>query len=211
MTFPKVTIITPTLPNREPMRKRIEELARQQDYKGGIELLFSYDNLPIGAKRNKLCDGATGEIIVQMDDDDYYAPDYVTKSVKHLFTSNADCTGLKNAFFFRPKTNHMWRYEYPLEQQFVLGATLCFWKKTWERSPFRDDVRNKAGSLIREDAYFCAMAGNLKPHENINSFCAIRHDRNTISDVILKDSCFKQINPAFARIILGNDYSKFKQ
>lgn len=210
MEYPQVTIITPTTHDREPFNKRIADIVAQQDYKGSIEHLIDYNDGLIGQKLNRLCENAKGDIILRGDSDDFYSPDYVSKSVQFLLDSGADCTGLSNAFFYKPATNQMWRYDYPLGQQFVLGATLVFHKSTWERSPFRDDMRNKHGGLIREDAYFCAMAGNLKPHEHINTFCAIRHGKNTISDIILKDACFTEINPSFARIILGNNYNKFK-
>ncbi len=205
-----VTIVTPTTQDREAFNKRIGDLVQQQDYKGQIEHLYDYGHEQIGYKLNRLCDAANGDIIMRFDSDDFYAPDYVTKTAAHLLNTKAECTGLSNAFFYKPATNQMWRYDYPLGQQFVLGATLAFLRTTWERSPFKDDERNKHGGLIREDAYFCANAGRLIPHDNINNFCAIRHNKNTISDVILKDNSFKEINPSFARIILGNDYHKFK-
>ena len=42
------------------------------------------EKLPIGAKRNRLNEMATGEIIVCWDDDDYYPPDRIKKAVNKL-------------------------------------------------------------------------------------------------------------------------------
>ena len=49
---------------------------------------FSSDvKLNIGAKRNFLNDQAAGEIIVTMDDDDYYSPDRIQHAVQTLITA----------------------------------------------------------------------------------------------------------------------------
>jgi glycosyltransferase involved in cell wall biosynthesis len=60
-------------------------------YKDYIQLL--------GTKRNFCCEQATGEIIVHLDDDDWYATDWISKQVEALTLSGADLTGLSDINF----------------------------------------------------------------------------------------------------------------
>jgi len=54
--------------------------------------------MTVGAKRDRLVREATGEVIVQFDDDDYYAPTYVEKMIGHL--SGYDMVKLSSWFIF---------------------------------------------------------------------------------------------------------------
>jgi glycosyltransferase involved in cell wall biosynthesis len=49
-----------------------------------IRYLHSRERLSIGEKRNRLVEASRGEIVVQFDDDDYYAPRYVEAMVGAL-------------------------------------------------------------------------------------------------------------------------------
>jgi glycosyltransferase involved in cell wall biosynthesis len=56
--------------------------------------------LSIGEKRNILIEKARGETIVQFDDDDYYAPDYVRAMVASLADLGADLINLRGWFLY---------------------------------------------------------------------------------------------------------------
>jgi glycosyltransferase involved in cell wall biosynthesis len=106
--FPFVTVVTPTY-NRRRFIPYLIQLYKQQTYplrrmewiilddgqdKVGdlfatasltipnIRYIPLEEKLTIGAKRNRLNDEAKGEIIVAMDDDDYYPPERVYSCVK---------------------------------------------------------------------------------------------------------------------------------
>lgn len=128
--------------------------------------------LTTGAKRNHLCEFAKGDIIVHMDSDDFYAPDWITYSVNALLNSKADLVGLDTAIFRNLNTNQRFQYIYKTGQVFILGATMCYWRKTWERSKFPDKIQG-------EDAEFCATSGVAMPHGYINGFEASIHPKNT--------------------------------
>jgi glycosyltransferase involved in cell wall biosynthesis len=59
----------------------IEDILRPEFQTMNIQYLRSDTKLSIGAKRNRLHAAARGEILVCMDDDDYYTPDRVTHAV----------------------------------------------------------------------------------------------------------------------------------
>ncbi|MEM7175311.1 MAG: glycosyltransferase [Chlamydiota bacterium] len=49
-----------------------------------VKYFYSSTRLSIGAKRNYLNEKASGEIIAHFDDDDYYAPDYLSEMITQL-------------------------------------------------------------------------------------------------------------------------------
>ena len=56
--------------------------------------------ISIGEARNILIERAKGEIIVQFDDDDYYAPNYVRSMVTALTNRDADLVYLRGWFLY---------------------------------------------------------------------------------------------------------------
>jgi len=123
---PPVSIVTPTY-NRRKFLPWLMECIRAQTYpKERIEWLvfddgtdkiadvlapymkelniryFSSDEkLNIGAKRNRLHKEVRGDIIVTMDDDDYYPPERVSHAVMTLIGKKVDiCGSSKNHLFF---------------------------------------------------------------------------------------------------------------
>ena len=208
----KVSVITPS--RRPDMLPRLIGLFLAQDYPDkelnilsdgeGFTLYTSpdkqvwhwgADNMTVGQKRNELVKYSRGEIILHMDDDDYYAPDWISRSVQHLLESKADTTGLRTGYFYRPH-DAMWRYEYPANAQpYVMGATLCYHRRVWEK-------RNFPHKMQGEDAMFCAGAGHIKPHDYSDGFCAMIHGANTCSHLVL--SRMRPIAPDYAHRILGD-------
>lgn len=180
MDLPSVTVITPSC--RTHMIDRCDNLVVMQDYKGSIEhLLDVHPDTTIGRKRNNLCKQATSDIIVHFDDDDIYAPDWITKSVQHLINTGAEITGLSNAYFYN---GSFLEYKYNGGQPYVLGATMCYWRKVWEKRPFRDI--NSA-----EDLYF-QVDRKVIPHYYKHSFLATLHGNNTASHKNM--SIYKPVN-----------------
>lgn len=223
MQHPKVSVITPVY-GRAHMIERLIDMYNGQDYPN-IELIIfesgksapshasmhhnishicTTDKPSVGIARNKAIAWASGDIIVHMDSDDYYAPNWVTTSVNALLESEADLVGLKDAYFYKPKTDQLWFYTNrdPNRQHTILGATMCYYKRVWEQSKFK---HTKCG----EDTYFCDdIKGNIAIHDYHDGFMAMRHDNNTSKDVT-RHPFFKQVGSSKAKEILGNSYGRF--
>jgi glycosyltransferase involved in cell wall biosynthesis len=75
----------------------------------------------LGSKRNQLVSRALGEYIVQFDDDDWYAPSYVSHSIASLIKYDADIRKLTGSFIFdqRNKRLFYWDQTESPEFQFV--------------------------------------------------------------------------------------------
>lgn len=164
-----VTIITPTTIDREHFNERLRSIFLGQDYPH-IEHLFDYEPGSIGVKRNRLCELAKGEIILHGDSDDWYASDWVSKSVVALQQSGKQLTGLSTFNFYSPDLNKKYQYIYPPHEN-MAGATFCYYKSLWQDNPFKDMNVGEDNLFIRKQSF--------APHDYVDGFLATIHKGNT--------------------------------
>jgi glycosyltransferase involved in cell wall biosynthesis len=128
----------------------------------------------IGIKRNYAIEKADGEIIMHWDDDDYYAPDWISSQIEVHNNSGADLTGLNRVFFYSPSVNKRWMYEDTDEEKpWICGATMSYKKSLWQDHPFVD-------LQVGEDYDFVwNCGGKIVASNYINGFVAILHPHNT--------------------------------
>lgn len=93
----KLSVLVPTVEGREEMLQRLKNILIPQIAQANkegviVELIIAKDNkeISIGRKRQKLLEGAIGEYIVFIDDDDTISSDYVSSILKNL---GADAVG----------------------------------------------------------------------------------------------------------------------
>lgn len=128
----------------------------------------------IGAKRNLACESAKGELILHLDDDDWYAPDWVEAQVEALTRAGADVCGLDRPYFYDPARRRAFRYEYPRGgRPWVHGATLCYTRTLWARNPFPDTSQG-------EDVRFLwsPLSKQVLAHGHTDKYVAYIHSRN---------------------------------
>ena len=193
-----VTVITPCTGGRLDMLQRVIEMVGYQDYAGKVQHLTDMQDATIGYKRNYLCNNADGEIILHMDSDDCYQPDWITRSVEALISSSANITGLSSCYFHDTTRNNVHEYTAPEGQLYLVGATLCYWRKQWEKKPFKD-------IHMGEDTDFITNAGKLYAHEYKAGFMATIHGNNTCSHLALPS--MKKLPQNEAAQIINNFYA----
>lgn len=104
-----------------------------------IKYYYSKNPRSVGLKRNFACKKAMGEIIVHLDDDDWYASDWVSRQVVELLNSDADICGLNKLIFYAVHLDKSWQYANSEEgKPWIYGATLAYWKSFWADHPFKD-------------------------------------------------------------------------
>lgn len=133
------------------------------------------DFATVGMKRNLACHHAQGEIILHLDDDDWYHPHWGIISVNHLLTSKAALTGLSTLHFIDRENKKAWRYGPNGHSNWVAGATMCYTRAAWEAVRFKE-------MQIGEDNQFCKDVAKLRkviPHRNETKFVATVHSGNT--------------------------------
>ncbi len=85
------------------------------DLLDGLDPQIHYHRLdvvsPIGTKRNRLCELAQGEILVNLDDDDWSPPDRVARSVALLDERAVDVVGCSELAFYHVETDRIQTFE----------------------------------------------------------------------------------------------------
>lgn len=200
MKTPLVSCIMPTA-NREKFIQLAIEHFLKQDYpnkeliiiddgKKSIKSLvpenprihYYYYNKPIGSiglKRNCACSKSNGEIIVHFDDDDWYAPDWISAGVHFLSQSGAGICGIQHIHYYTAITN---KFLTVIRQyagannpmNWAAGGTIAYRKSVWDKYHFID-------SQIDEDDDFIKNSGaKLYVHDHIDGYVCILHPHNTM-------------------------------
>jgi len=153
---------------------------------------YYYYNDPLGklgSKRNLACEKARGKIIMHWDDDDWYAPDWISYQVTLLKKTKTKICGLNQVIFHSAERN---TYKMTKNQNskfpWLSGATLAYWKSFWEKHPFED-------LQIKEDDKFVRSAkAKVFAHDYYDGFIATLHPKNT-SIKQFEDPKTKRQNP----------------
>ena len=90
----------------------------------------------LGAKRNRLCELARGDVIVHWDDDDWHAPDRLDRQLAALEASGADICGCDRVHFLADDHSAAWEYVYGGNKPWLAGGTLCYRRSAWQQRPF---------------------------------------------------------------------------
>ncbi len=133
--FPTVSLITPTF-NRRPFIPKLIEYIKHQTYPAermewlvfddgsdpiedlltphmtsmNIQYIRESEKLNVGEKRNRLNQAARGEIIICMDDDDYYPPERVAHVVHTLRSKpKAQICGSTTAYMYFADDKSIWQ------------------------------------------------------------------------------------------------------
>lgn len=148
MELPFVSVCTPTF-NRRPFINTMIKCFDSQDYpKDRMEWIiiddgtdpiedlvgdhpnvkyFRFENkMPLGKKRNIMHEKSKGEIIVYMDDDDFYPPDRVSHAVHKLTTANgALCAGSSEMYIYFNDIKRMVQFG-PYRKEHATAGTFAF-------------------------------------------------------------------------------------
>lgn len=136
-------IVEKLLPNKETREKM------------NIKYIHDTDVMTIGATRNKAISLASHDIIVNMDDDDYYYPSQVKKRVTNLIHSGKECVGCSilasfhiNKFISFIEASEIYT---PLHHK-IYPATLCFKKSFWEEIQCDNESINEFKSIFEKNS-----------------------------------------------------------
>ena len=212
--LPFVSVCTPTF-NRRPFIEMMFNCFRNQTYpKNRIEWIivddgtdkirdlvessnipqiryFALDTkLPLGAKRNFMHDKSKGEILVYMDDDDYYPPDRVSHAVETLQGApDALCAGSSEIYLFFKGMNKMIKAG-PYGPNHATAGTFAFKRKLLDQTRYNDTA------AIAEEREF--LKGYTIPFVQLDPMKTIlvfSHEHNTYD----KRKMFETAHPDYFR------------
>ena len=160
--LPFVSICTPTF-NRRPFYPVIIKCFENQTYpKDRMEWIiiddgtdkiedlvndipqvryFKYDTkMNLGKKRNLMHEKAKGDIIVYMDDDDYYPPERVSHAVEMLKKNpQALCAGSSEMYIYFKHIHKMYKFG-PYGPNHSTAATFAFRKELLKQTRYDDNA-----------------------------------------------------------------------
>lgn len=193
---PFVSICTPTF-NRRPFIPYIIKCIENQDYpKEKMEWIiiddgtdkikdlvshlpyvkyFDYSTkMSLGEKRNLMHKKSKGEILVYMDDDDYYPVERVSHAVETLLSHpDALCSGSSEIFIYFKHNNSVYKFG-PYGPNHATAGTFAFKRKLLETSSYDDKA------AIAEEKQFLKNYTvpfvQLDPYKTILVFS---HEHNT--------------------------------
>ncbi len=100
---------------------------------------FKYDEkMSLGKKRNLTNSKASGDIIVYMDDDDYYPPDRVKHAVERLRESKALCAGSSAMHIYFKHIEKMYLFG-PYGPNHATAATFAFKRELLSKTKFDEE------------------------------------------------------------------------
>ena len=110
---------------------------------------FKYDEkMTLGRKRNLMHEKTTGDIIVYMDDDDYYPPERVSHAVETLRKNNrALCAGSSRMYVYFKHINKMHEFG-PYGPNHATAATFAFKRELLKTSRYNEE------QSLAEEKYF---------------------------------------------------------
>lgn len=160
--LPFVSICTPTF-NRRPFIGHMIKCFEHQDYpKDKMEWIiiddgtdkiedlvshipqvkyFKYETkMRLGEKRNLMHTKTKGEIIVYMDDDDYYPPERVSHAVTKLLNHpSALCAGTSEIYIYFKHINKMYQFG-PYGEKHATAGTFAFRKRLLDQTSYDNNA-----------------------------------------------------------------------
>tara|TARA_X000000950_G_C13859774_1_gene638193 strand:- start:1131 stop:1826 length:696 start_codon:yes stop_codon:yes gene_type:complete len=134
---------------------------------------LKFDKITLGEKRNKLCEMAKGDVIVFMDDDDFYPSDKVSESVNILNESDINICGSSIMYVYYTKYNVIYKFG-PYGKYHSTCGTLAFKKKYSENNKFPNVNR------AEEKLFLGNFKNPLIQMNPLKSILVIAHDSNTV-------------------------------
>lgn len=193
---PTVSICTPTF-NRRPFIPMMIKCFEHQTYpKDKIEWIivddgtdkieelvshipqvkyFKYDEkMTLGKKRNLLNEKAKGDIIIYMDDDDYYPPERVSHAVEKLCQNpKILCAGSSSMFIYFKHINKMVQFG-PYGPNHSTAATFAFRRELLSQTKF-----DELSSVAEEKKFLKDYTIPFVQLESMKSILVFSHNHNS--------------------------------
>jgi glycosyltransferase involved in cell wall biosynthesis len=194
--YPFVSVCTPTF-NRRPFIHAMIACFNAQDYPQDrmewiiiddgtdpVEDLvashprvkyFKYDTkMTLGKKRNLLHEKSRGEILVYMDDDDYYPPKRVSHAVEMLVSHpDALCAGSSEIYIYFKHIKQMKRFG-PYGPNHATAGTFAFKRKLIKNNRYNDDA-----CLAEERAFLKDYTVPFVQLDPMKVILVFSHEHNT--------------------------------
>jgi hypothetical protein len=129
----------------------------------------------LGKKRNLAVEASLGEVLVNWDDDDWFAPWRISYQVEALVQARADVCGLDRLWFYDSTNARAFRYVFPPgSRRWVAGGTACFTRAFWSKHRFPEIAVGEDTRFVWSDP-----SAKILPLGNSDFYVASIHPANT--------------------------------
>jgi glycosyltransferase involved in cell wall biosynthesis len=155
--------------------------------------IFNEDKLTLGEKRNKLNEEAQGDIIVAMDDDDFYFPERISAAVNALQKNpTVDLAGSSKIFMYFTDTKEVYEIG-PYFKNHATNGTMA-WRKRYAMSRRYDETV----AFAEEKSFLENYKNTLIQLDPMKVMLVMSHTDNTFDKTQLR---YKE-NPLFKKTSL---------
>lgn len=216
--LPLVSLCTPTF-NRRPFISYMIKCFEQQTYpKDRMEWIiiddgtdpigdlvshipqvkYTYvkEKMNLGKKRNYMHSQCNGDIIIYMDDDDYYPPDRVMHAVQTLLENPKYLiAGSSQMYIYFESKNQIFQFG-PYGEYHATAATFAFRKELLNQTSYLDDA------LLAEEKHFLKNYSiPLKQLDPVKTILVFSHKHNTLNkEKLLKNPELTKAMPTNYRL-----------
>jgi glycosyltransferase involved in cell wall biosynthesis len=203
--LPFVSICTPTFNRRKFIPYLIECVALQTYDKSRIEWIivddgsdkvedlfvnvpcakyYKYDEqMTLGRKRNVMHEMCSGDIIVYMDDDDYYPEERISHAVKELMNSpHILCAGSSTLHIYFDHINKIFQFG-PYKENHATAATFAFKKELLLITKYDD-----ATAVAEEKQFLKNYTIPMIQLDPLKTILVFSHIHNSVDKKLLLDS-----------------------
>ena len=227
---PFVSVCTPTF-NRRPFIEMMFQCFRNQTYpkncmewiivddgtdpisdlveKSGIpeiKYIRVQEKMLLGAKRNLMHKHATGDILVYMDDDDYYPPQRVEHSVDTLMKNpHALCAGSSEIYIYYRHIEKMYQSG-PFGDTHATAGTFAFRKKLLDITSY-----DETAALAEERSFLKEYTIPFVQLDPMKTILVFAHDHNTFDKKNMLNAIHPQYfkeSPRKVQDFIQNDFEK---
>ena len=161
--------------------------------------------LVLGAKRNRACQLARGELIAHWDDDDWQAPHRLSYQVSQLRRHDAALCGPNRMIYYEPAQTRAWEYEYPRSiRPWISGNAMCYRRELWRRNKFPPVQVGEDTRFLFND-----RAGTPAILDDHRFVVALIHDANT-SPKLTDGTYWSPLPLEEVRRLLGDDFDRYE-
>jgi glycosyltransferase involved in cell wall biosynthesis len=147
-----------------------------------VKYFYYPEKLTLGKKRNIMHEKTIGEIIIYMDDDDYYPPERISHAVETLHNNpQALCAGSSEMYIYFKHIQKMYKCG-PYKENHSTAATFAFRRELLNQTSYDNDA------CLAEEKHF--LKNYTIPFVQLNplkSILVFSHNHNSFDKKVLLD------------------------
>jgi glycosyltransferase involved in cell wall biosynthesis len=158
---------------------------------------FKYDTkMTLGRKRNLAHEKCSGDIILYMDDDDYYPPERISHAVETLEKNpNALCAGSSIMYIYFKHISKMYKFG-PYGINHATAATFAFRKQLLKQTGYDNDA-----CLAEEKTFLKNYTIPFVQLDPMKSILVFSHNHNSFDKkVLLNDGTTQYVNKSNVKV-----------